>query len=191
MPFEVTASTGLDALCQAVEGFWSTQGNPLTRSLAFQGIKLAMENLESACVKKDRKSVINMALSSHLTGIEMSNIGNTSIHPLSYPITLDYGVPHGFACAIFLPEVIRFNASAIKERFKDLLTLLNLASVEAFADKVDFLMEKLRAPRRLGMLGVKQEDIAGIAKRGMGRSTAWNPRTMTEEDIIQICKTIL
>jgi alcohol dehydrogenase len=121
----------------------------------------------------------------------MSNIGNTSIHPLSYPITLDYGVPHGFACAIFLPEVIRFNATAIKERFKDLLTLLNLRSVEAFADRVDSLMEKLRAPRRLSHLSVKTEEIPGIAKRGMGRSTAWNPRPMTEEDIIQICKTIL
>lgn len=191
MPFEVAASTGLDALCQAVEGFWSTQGNPLTRSLAFQAIKLAMENLESACTKKDKESVINMALASHLTGIEMSNIGNTSIHPLSYPITIDYGVPHGFACAILLPEVIRFNASAIKNRFRDLLTLLNLTSVDAFAEKVDFLMEKLKAPRRLSKLGVKQEDIAGIAKRGMGRSTAWNPRPMTEEDIVQICKTIL
>jgi alcohol dehydrogenase len=191
MPFEVAASTGLDALCQAVEGFWSTQGNPLTRSLAFQAIKLAMENLESACFKKDKESVTSMALASHLTGIEMSNIGNTSIHPLSYPITIDYSVPHGFACAIFLPETIRFNASAIKDRFRDLLTLLNLTSVEAFADRVDFLMEKLKAPRRLGQLGVKQEDIAGIAKRGVGRSTAWNPRPMTEEDIAQICKTIL
>jgi len=191
MPFEVAASTGLDALCQAVEGFWSTQGNPVTRSSAFQAIKLAMENLESACFEKDRDSVTNMALASHLTGIEMSNIGNTSIHPLSYPITIDYGVPHGFACAIFLPSVIRFNASAIKNRFRDLLTLLNLPNPAAFADRVDFLMEKLKAPRRLSELGVKEEDFPGIAKRGMGRSTAWNPRPMTEEDIIQICKSIL
>jgi alcohol dehydrogenase len=191
MPFEVAVSTGLDALCQAVEGFWSTQGNPVTRSLAFQGIKLAMENLESACLKKDRESVVNMALASHLTGIEMSNIGNTSIHPLSYPITLDYNVSHGFACAIFLPAVIHFNAQAIENRFRDLLRILNLSSVEAFAEKVDSFMEKFRAPRRLSKLGVKQEDIPGIAKRGMGRSTAWNPRPMTEEDIVQICKTIL
>ena len=191
MPFEVAASTGLDALCQAVEGFWSTQANPVTRSLAFQAIKLVMENLESACFVKNKDSVTNMALASHLTGIEMSNIGNTSIHPLSYPITIDYGVPHGFACAIFLPEVIRFNASAIKDRFRDLLTLLNLPNPEAFADKVDSLMEKLKAPRRLSELGVKEEDFTGIAKRGMGRSTAWNPRPMSEEDIIQICKTIL
>jgi len=191
MPFEGAASTGLDALCQAVEGFWSTQGNPLTRSLAFRAVKLAMENLELACFKKDKESVTNMALASHLTGIEMSNIGNTSIHPLSYPITIDYGVAHGFACAIFLPEVIRFNASAIKDRFRDLLTLLNLRSVEDFADKVDYLMEKLKAPKKLSRLGVKAGDISGIAKRGIGRSTAWNPRTMTEEDIVQICKTIL
>jgi alcohol dehydrogenase len=119
------------------------------------------------------------------------HIGNTSIHPLSYPITIDYGISHGFACAIFLPEVIRFNASAIKDSFRDLLTLLNLASVEAFADKVESLMEKLKAPRRLAMFGVRAEEIPGIAKRGIGRSTAWNPRPMTEEDIVQICKTIL
>jgi alcohol dehydrogenase class IV len=190
MPFEVAASTGLDALCQAVEGFWSTQANPVTRSLAFQAIKLATENLESACLRKDKESVVNMALASHLTGIEMSNIGNTSIHPLSYPITLDYGVPHGFACAIFLPAVIRFNAQAIENRFRDLLRILNLSSVEAFADKVDSFLEKLKAPRRLSGLGVKEKDFPGIAKRGVGRSTAWNPRPMTEEDIIQICRSI-
>jgi len=191
VPFKVAVSTGLDALCQAVEGFWSTQANPITRSLAFQAIQLAMENLESTCLKKDQESVVNMALASHLTGVEMSNIGNTSIHPLSYPITLDYGVAHGFACAIFLPAVIRFNAQAIENRFRDLLRILNLPSAEAFADEVDSLMEKLKAPRRLSEVGVKVEAIPEIAKRGMGRSTAWNPRPMTEEDIIQICKTIL
>jgi len=191
MPLKVAASTGLDVLCQAVEGFWSTQANPLTRSLAFQAIKIAMENLESACLRKDRESVVNMALASHLTGIEMSNIGNTSIHPLSYPITLDYGVPHGFACAILLPAVIRFNGQAIEDRFRDLLRILNISSVEAFADRIESMMEKLAAPRRLNEVGVKLEDIPNIARRGVGRSTGWNPRPMTEEDIVQLCKTIL
>lgn len=191
MSSEVAASTGLDALCQAVEGFWSTQGNPVTRSLAFQAIKLAVENLESACLKKDKESVINMALASHLTGIEMSNIGNTSIHPLSYPITLDYGVPHGFACAVFLPAVIRYNSGAIEDRFRDLLLVLGMRNIEAFADRVDSLMEKLAAPRRLGEMGVKLEDLPDIAKRGIGRSTEWNPRPMVEEDIVDLCMSIL
>lgn len=191
MPLKVATSTGLDALCQAVEGFWSTQGNPATRSLAFQAIKIAMENLESACLRKDKESVTNMALASHLTGIEMSNIGNTSIHPLSYPITLDYGVPHGFACAIFLPAVIRFNGQAIEDQFRDLLHILNISGVEAFADRVDSIMEKFGAPRRLNEVGVKLEDIPNIVKRGVGRSTSWNPRPMSEEDIVQLCKSIL
>ncbi len=72
-----------------------------------------------------------------------------------------------------------------------MLLVLNLRSVRAFADRVDSFLDTLKAPKRLGQLGVKAEDIPGIAKRGMGRSTAWNPRPMAEEDIIQICKTIL
>lgn len=142
-PFEVAASTGLDALCQAIEGYWSIQSNPVTRSLAFQAILLAMNHLESACFQKDQVSVTQMALSSHLTGIEMANIGNTAIHPLSYPITLDYGISHGFACAPFLPAMIRFNAQAVEIRFRDLLRILDVRSVEAFADRVEALMEKL------------------------------------------------
>ena len=191
MPPRVAASTGLDVLCQAVEGFWSTQGTPVTRSLAMQGIRLAEENLEAACLRKDKEAVANMALASHLTGIQMSNIGNTCIHPLSYPVTVDYGVPHGLACAVFLPAVIRFNAPAIGERFADLLRLLNLSDIEAFARRVEQLMEKLGALRRLRDVGVKAEALPDMVKRGMGRSTAWNPRPMGEEDLLRICRDVL
>jgi len=191
MPAKVAASTGLDALCQAMEGFWSTRANPVTRALAFQGITLAMRNLESTCKNKDKKSVINMALASHLTGIQMSNIANTAIHPLSYPFTMDYDIPHGFACAIFLPAFIRFNAPNIRENFGDLLRVLELPSIEAFVDAVDSLMDKVGAPKRLSEFGVKAEEIPGMVKRGIGRSTAWNPRPVSEEEIVQLCQSIL
>lgn len=190
-PPKVAASTGLDVLCQAVEGFWSTQGNPATRALAFQGIRLAVENLGAACLRKEKEAVANMALASHLTGIQMSNIGNTFIHPLSYPVTVDYGVPHGFACAVFLPAGIRFNAPAVGERFADLLRLLNLSGIEALARRVEELMERLGALRRLRDVGVKAEALPDMVKRGMGRSTAWNPRPMGEEDLLQICRAVL
>ena len=191
MPPKVTASTGLDVLCQAVEGFWSNQGNPVTRSLASQGIRLALENLEAAYLHKNKDAVTGMTLASHLTGMEMSNIGNTCIHPLSYPITMDYGVPHGFACAVFLPAVIRFNAPAIQERFKELLQILGLPSVETFAERVENLMKKVGALMRLREVGVKAEALPDIVKRGVGRSTAWNPKPMGEEDILRICRAVL
>ncbi|MCP4402349.1 MAG: iron-containing alcohol dehydrogenase, partial [bacterium] len=191
MPHRITASSGLDALCQAMEGFWSTIANPVTRSLSLQGIVLVMRNLESACKNKDRDSVSNMALASHLTGIQMSSIGNTAIHPLSYPFTMDYGMLHGFACAIFLPAFIRFNASHINELCGDLLKMLELPNVEAFADAVDALMDHVDAPKRLSEVGVKTEDIPALVKRGIGGSTPRNPRPVSEEDIIQICQSIL
>jgi len=190
-PRPVAASTGLDALCQAVEGFWSIQGNPATRALAFQAIALAIRHLEAACLRKDQESVTQMSLASHLTGIQMSNVGNTCIHPLSYPITVDYGVPHGYACALFLPAVIRFNAPVLEERFRDLLRALGLPTVDAFADEVERLMRTLEAPMRLGDLGVTPEMLPDIVRRGTGRSTAWNPRPMAERDVLHVCEMVL
>jgi len=191
MPLEVTASSGLDALCQAVEGFWSTRANPLTRSLSSQGIILAMRHLEAACRDKDRPSVTGMALASHLTGIQMSSLGNTAIHPLSYPFTMDYHVPHGFACAVFLPAFLRFNAGAIEEDLADVLRALGLDSAAALAGAIDELMDRLKAPKRLGQFGVKAEDLPGLVRRGLGKSTAWNPRPLKEEDILGICRSLL
>ncbi len=190
MPPNVTASSGLDALVQALEGFWSLQANPATRALALQGIVMVMRNLESACKNKNQESVTNMAVASNVTGMEMSVIGNTAIHPLSYPFTMDYGALHGFACAIFLPPFLRFNAPNIRKSFADLLKILDLPSIEAFADTLENLMEKIEAPRRLSEFGVNADDIPALVKRGIGGSTPRNPRPVSEDDLVEICRSI-
>ena len=92
---------------------------------------------------------------------------------------------------IFLPAFIRFNASYINELCSDLLKMLNLSSIEAFADAVDALMDSVDAPKRLSEVGVKVEDIPALVKRGIGGSTPRNPRPVNEENIIQICQSIL
>ena len=190
MPPTVTASSGLDALTQALEGFWSLRANPATRALALQGIVLVMRNLESACINKDRESVTNMAVASNVTGMEMAVIGNTAIHPLSYPFTVDYGALHGFACAIFLPPFLRFNAPNIRESFADLLKILEFPTVEAFADALEVLMNKVNAPLRLSEFGVNADDIPALVKRGIGGSTSRNPRPVSEQELIEICQSI-
>ncbi len=120
----------------------------------------------------------------------MSVIGNTAIHPLSYPFTMDYGALHGFACAIFLPPFLRFNAPNIRESFADLLKILDLPSIEAFADTLESLMEKVDAPRRLSEFGVNADDIPALVKRGIGGSTPRNPWPVSEDDLIEICRSI-
>ncbi len=191
MPFEITASSGLDALDQAVEGFWSTRATSLTRSLSGKGIVLAVRNLEKACYEKDRESVTQMALASHLTGIQMSQIANTAIHPLSYPFTMDFEAVHGFACAILLPAFIRHNADVCRDMFADVLSMLGLSSVEAFADTVDELMDRVKAPKRLGEFGVTAEMLPDMVERGMGKSVEWNPKPLSKEDIVGIFENIL
>jgi alcohol dehydrogenase class IV len=187
---EVTASTGLDALVQAFEGFWSIRANAVTRSLAFQGIVLALRNLEAAR-DKEKQAVINLAKASNLTGIEMSQIGNTAIHPLSYPFTMDHHVPHGFACAVFLPSFIRFNADVTRDLFADLLAVMGLGSVEDLADHVDALMDRLGAPKRLSEWGVNRDRLQEMTTRGVGGSTAWNPKPPTHEDLLSICQNLM
>lgn len=190
MPSRVAASTGLDALCQGIEGFWSTRASDATRAFSFRGIVLAMRNLESACIDKDRVAVTNMALASNLVGIQMAMIGNTAIHPLSYPVTMDHHVAHGFACSLFLPPFLRFNAEMIRDMFADLLAVLDLKSVEALADRIEGMMERLAAPCRLSDVGADASTIPSMVKRGIGKSTEWNPKKLAEADIIKVCEMV-
>jgi alcohol dehydrogenase len=191
MPTEVAVSTGLDAFDQAIEGFWSRRANAMSRSMSSRAIVMAWRNLERACLDKDKAAVTAMAQASVICGVQMAMIGNTAIHPLSYPITLDHGVRHGLACALFLPAFLRFNAPALDGDFKDLLAVLGFASAERFADALEALMRHLGAPTRLGEVGVRVDELSEIARRGIGGSTAANPRDVGESEIVEICRGML
>ncbi|CAH2602062.1 Alcohol dehydrogenase [Rhodovastum atsumiense] len=191
MPQPVAASTGLDALTQVIEGFWSTRATDISRALAFRAIVTIWRNLERACQDKDHDAVAAMASASCIGGVQMAMVGNTAIHPLSYPITLDHGVRHGFACALFLPAFLRFNAPVLDSAFADLLGVLGFSRAEAFADALEALMQRLGAPTRLGAVGVTEAMLPAIAARGIGRSTPANPRPVEAAEIVTICRGIL
>ncbi|AYD04072.1 hydroxyacid-oxoacid transhydrogenase (plasmid) [Neorhizobium sp. NCHU2750] len=191
MPTPVAVSTGLDAMTQALEGFWSTRATEMTRAMAFRAITLIYRNLEAACLGKDRDAIEKVTLGSVIGGTQMAMIGNTALHPLSYPLTLDYNLRHGLACAIYVPAFLRYNQPAIDARFSDLLTVLGLRTIEEFAAGFEALMQRLDAPTRLSALGVERAAIPQIVKNGVGRSTAFNPRPLTEETMIEILETML
>jgi alcohol dehydrogenase class IV len=191
MPKDVAASTGLDALTQAMEGFWSTRATDLTRAMSFRAIVLLYRNLESACLNKDRAAIEKVALGSVIGGAQMAIIGNTALHPLSYPLTLDYGLRHGLACVICLPAFLRFNAPALGPWFDDLATVLGLKDAAHFADDLAAKMERLGAPTRLSALGVDRAALPKIVDNGIGRSTAFNPRPLSREDTLGILERML
>jgi alcohol dehydrogenase len=191
MPTEVAVSTGLDAMTQALEGFWSTRATEMTRSMAFRAIMLIYRNIEAACLDKDRDAIEKVTLGSVIGGTQMAMIGNTALHPLSYPLTLDYHLRHGLACAIYVPAFLRYNAPELGFWFDDLLGALGFDTVEKFAAGFAAKMERLGAPTRLSVLGIDRDAIPRIVMNGVGRSTAFNPRPLSEAVMIEILETML
>ena len=192
MPKEVAVSSGLDAFTQAMEGFWSLRSTEMTRAMSFRAIVLLYRHLEAACLTQDRTAVEKVALGSVIGGAQMAICGNTALHPLSYPLTLDYGLRHGAACAIYLPAFLRYNAPNLGPWFDDLLAVLGLKNAEHFADDLAAKMERLGAPTRLSALGVPKAAIPNIiAYNGVARAAGFNPRPLSNEDLVSILEGML
>ncbi len=109
-PAEITLTTGLDAMTQAIEAYWSKHTTPLVQQIATRAIQLIRDNLRQAIDSPDEVTYRNnMALGSVLTGIAFSHTRTTACHALSYPLTMEFGIPHGYAVAMTLPKVAELN----------------------------------------------------------------------------------
>lgn len=107
---ELTLSTGLDALSHAVEAYWSRFTTPLVQDIAYRAVELIVSHLREAIDFPDDLSVREkIARASLLAGIAFSQTRTTACHAISYPLTMYYGIPHGFAVALSLAGVAEIN----------------------------------------------------------------------------------
>ncbi len=115
LPPYVTAYTGFDVLCQAVESAWSVRTTPASAVHALRAIPLVLAHLERAVRDPaDVDSRAAMSLASCEAGLAISQTRTTAVHAASYPLTGLYGIPHGHACALTLAPFIRYNAPALE-----------------------------------------------------------------------------
>jgi alcohol dehydrogenase class IV len=193
MPKFVTAITGLDALSQCVEAYWSRNHTPMSDIFALNGIKLISENLVNAYNFPDKIEFrSNMSLASLFSGIAISIARTTIIHSVSYPLTVHFNVPHGLSCSLTLPSFIRYNSEVIEGRILDMAKALNTETVEDFIRKIEEIIVNVKLPRRLSEVGVKSEDINLIVKEGFRSDRAGNnPREVTVEELREVLKSIL
>jgi phosphonate metabolism-associated iron-containing alcohol dehydrogenase len=108
MPQTLTISTGLDALSHALESIWNHNANPVSAQYAVAAAREILSVLPS--VARDGTNLtlrLRMAQAALFAGLAFSNTKTALAHSLSYPVTLDYGVPHGIACSFTLPIVMR------------------------------------------------------------------------------------
>lgn len=203
LPPRITASTGMDALCHAIEAFSSTQNNPLSDAYAIASIRLIMENLEKAVRHPhDKQARLAMANASLLAGSAFSNSMVGGVHAIGHATGGLCHVAHGDAMAILLPYVMRFNEDCLQDIYSELLLYLGgpeLYSQTAPARRareaihcVRRLAKRLNQisglPLRLQDTGrVKAEDLPLIAEAAVndGAMIA-NRKAITQKDALKI-----
>lgn len=200
LPPHVTAATGIDAMVHAIESFTSknANNNPLSKMLARSALALLGANIERAVeVGSDRLARGAMLLGSMLAGQAFANSPVAAVHALAYPIGGSFHVPHGLSNALVLPHVLRFNAPAAAGAYATIAAdaFPHLAAMQdeaercsAFIDSLAGLSAKLGLQQRLRDVGVRQEDVAGLARDAMKQTRLLvnNPRDLNETDALAI-----
>ncbi len=202
LPPKATASTGMDALCHAVEACTCLQANPLSTAYGTAAIKLIAENLEAATLNgKDKKARFNMALASTMAGIAFSNSMVGAVHAIGHALGGVCGVPHAVAMTILLPHVMRYNLCHSAGAYAALLPWLvgmDAAMATPAEKRADAAIEaivslgrKLNAacglPLTLGEAGVSKESFVKVAEFAVNDGALIvNPRAATEEQVIEI-----
>lgn len=203
VPPNVTAATGLDALCHAVEAYTSVKAFPMTDTMALAAVKKIFDNLY-LCYKDgtDRIARENMALAALEAGMAFNNSSVTIIHGMSRPIGALYHVPHGLSNAMLLDKCLRFAVSGCVDRFRNLAECIGVykqgmnetEGAEAFIAAVSELCRKLNI-QTLEEYGIDREtffeSIEKMADDAIASGSPANTRrTPSKEEIIEIYKSL-
>jgi alcohol dehydrogenase len=197
LPPVATASTGVDALCHAIESYTSVNASPMSEMFSLEAIALISANLRT-CVHEGAniEAREKMLLGSLYAGLGLANAGVGAVHSLSYPLGGKYGVSHGLANTVMLPHVMSFNLPGALEKFTmiaeamgeitDELPLREAAYLAVEA--VQSLIEDCGVYTTLEDLNIPEEDFPELAKAAMTvtRPLENNPRKVTIEDAIEI-----
>jgi len=193
LPPKITASTGMDALSQAIESFWSKKATKKSKEYSINALKLILPNLQSAVKNPSPTSRKAMMNGAHLSGKAINIAKTTASHALSYPLTIHYGIPHGHAVALTLPETIVHNAAAMKksDRVK-LFSALRSKTPKSAAASIRRLMKHIGLETSLHKLGIKNlKKIQNLITKEVNLERLGNnPKTLTAKDIQAIIKNI-
>jgi alcohol dehydrogenase class IV len=129
MPYRLTADTGIDSLCHAMEAYVSRKSNAFTDSIALAALAAISQNIRSACEQpQNRKAREAMMLAATQGGMAFSNASVTLIHGMSRPIGAFFHVPHGLSNAMLLPVVTEYSLSGALPRYADCARAMGLAT---------------------------------------------------------------
>ncbi|MDD3253344.1 MAG: lactaldehyde reductase [Lachnospiraceae bacterium] len=199
MPKGLTASTGMDALTHAIEGYTTKGAWELTDMFHLKAIEIISRSLRSA-VANEAEGRADMALGQYVAGMGFSNVGLGIVHSMAHALGAVYDTPHGVANAILLPTVMAYNADATGDKYKYIAQVMGVEGVDSMSqdeyrkaavDAVKKLSQDVGIPADLKAI-VKEEDVQFLAESAVADACApGNPKDASLEDIIGLYKSLL
>lgn len=196
MPKSIAASTGMDALTHAVEGYITKAHNTMADMFHMEAIKLIFKYLPAAVNDKNEEAIEMMGLAQYIAGMGFSNVGLGIVHSMAHQLGAVYDTPHGLANAILLPTVMRFNGEVCADRFREILVNIgrpdaaNLNDqdvINTFVWMISELSKSVGITETVKDTGCKEEDLEMLADKAMeDPCKPGNPREVSKEDFINL-----
>lgn len=204
LPAYITACTGMDALCQAIESFWSVNSTNESRKYSKEAIELITANIVRAVNNPDRDSRLNMLKGSNYAGRAINIAKTTAAHSVSYPITAYFNIPHGHAVSLTLPYFFEYNYAVtvsnvqdkrgvgfVKARINELLEMLKVKTPKEAKEKMISIMKRINIETRLSEFGIDKDAIEIIIKNGFNAQRMKNnPKVVSETELRNILEKI-
>lgn len=194
MPKGLTASTGMDALTHAIEGYITAGAWELSDMFHLKAIEIISRSLRGA-VENTPEGREGMALGQYVAGMGFSNVGLGIVHSMAHPLGALYDTPHGVANAIILPTVMEYNAPATGEKYRNIAKAMGVEGVDemtldearkAAVDAVKKLSHDVGISENLKDI-VKPEDVDFLAQSAYDDACRpGNPRETSVEEIKEL-----
>ena len=198
MPKGLTASTGMDALTHAIEGYTTKAAWELTDMFHLEAIRLIAKHLRGAVqnVPEDREG---MALAQYVAGMGFSNVGLGIAHSIAHTLGAHYDTPHGVACAMMLPIVMEYNQECTGERYREIARAMGVKGVDGMTQE-EYRKAAVEAVKQLSAdVGIpakndriREEDLDQLAADAYADACRpGNPRDTNVEELKELYRKIM
>lgn len=198
MPKGLTASTGMDALTHAIEGYTTKAAWEMTDMFHLKAIEIIGKSLRGA-VENTKEGREGMALGQYIAGMGFSNVGLGIAHSMAHTLGAVYDTPHGVACAMMLPIVMEYNADCTGEKYREIARAMGVSNVDAMSqeeyrkaavDSVRKLSEDVGIPAKLEAL--KESDLDFLAESAYADACRpGNPKDTSVEDLKDLFRKLM
>ena len=195
MPDNIAYSSLFDALSQSIESYWSKFATNLSDEYSLRSINLILDNFNDYVFSRSYKNITKIIQASNFSGVAINITKTTAPHALSYVLTSYFGMPHGNAVAILLPETFRISFHRMvnlnRPKCMKILSLFQSKDIDSFCEKWINYMKACKLSTKVRDFGVKPRDIEFIVNKVNFERLKGHPIELSEYDLREIVRKII